>query len=98
MGSGPGLSALVARRAFMTGLAAALVADVRAAGAQAPGKVWRGTVLLYPGLDNSIFQGNLNGVREALAAAGYVPWRGPAAISPGCSSIFPSSRGSGSKS
>jgi len=48
-----------------------LLAAPLAAHAQPAGKIARIGVL-YPGADNSVFRGNLEGFRQALGAAGYV--------------------------
>ena len=65
---------MIDRRSFVSGLAAGILAAPLAADAQPRGKTVRIGVL-YPGSDNSIFRGNFDGFRQALAAAGYVEGR-----------------------
>ena len=62
------------RRAFLGALGFGLLAAPPAAEAQGVGKAARIGVL-YPGADNSIFRGNFDGFRQALAARGYVEGR-----------------------
>jgi putative ABC transport system substrate-binding protein len=64
----------IARRAFLAGTGAALLAAPLAADAQPAGKTARIGVL-YPGSDNSIFRGNFAGFLQALGAAGYAEGR-----------------------
>jgi putative ABC transport system substrate-binding protein len=65
---------MLGRRAFLAGTGAVLLAAPLPAEAQRGGKTARIGVL-YPGLDNSVFRGNLDGFRQALGAAGYTEGR-----------------------
>jgi putative tryptophan/tyrosine transport system substrate-binding protein len=65
---------VIDRRTFLAGTGAVLLAAPLAAEAQREGKTARIGVL-YPGSDNSVFRGNLDGFRQALGAAGYAEGR-----------------------
>jgi len=65
---------VITRREFVQGAVASVVAVPLVVEAQQATKSHLIGVL-YPGVDNSIFRGNLDGFREALSAAGFVEGR-----------------------